>query len=253
VLRSVEYGEGGAIVTLLTDGRGKAGVVIRGAKKARSRYTAAAQPYTYGEYIFYRSAGSSSSLGTLHHAAVRDAFPGIRGDPLRGAYAAYLAELTDRVLPDGEPGTGLFPLLKGAYEALSAGKDAAIVCSIAEFGLFGYAGVAPVTDRCAECGRAPEEEAAFWSPEGGGLLCGGCRGRTADAMPLAPAVRALLPRLQRLEPHRLGDVRVRSATRAGIRAALARWSDRHLDLKLRSKAVLEQLEAVLGGGNEPSE
>lgn len=249
VLRSIEYGEGNAIVTLLTGEYGKVGLMIRGAKKARSKHSAASQPYTYGEYTYYKSAGSAGTLGTLNHADLFDAFPGIRSDVRRSAHAAYIAELADRLLPDGEASSALFELVKGSFEALSAGKDPPIVGAIAELRLFHFAGVAPVTDRCAECGRTPEAgEEAFWSPQAGGLLCSRCRVRERDAVMLAPGARKLLPVLQRTDPRRLGAVRVGQPTRVAIRGALSAWFDRHVDVKLRSKAVLEQVEAVFGDG-----
>ncbi|GIQ65347.1 hypothetical protein PACILC2_39150 [Paenibacillus cisolokensis] len=59
VIRSMDYGEGNKIVTIITDTHGKAGVLIRGAKKARSRHASLAQPFTYGEFVFFAEAGSA--------------------------------------------------------------------------------------------------------------------------------------------------------------------------------------------------
>jgi len=252
VIRSVEYGEGNLIVTLLTGTLGKVGVMVRGAKKTRSRHAAVTQLYTYGEYVYYKS--NAGSLGTLNHAELIDAFVGIRGDLRRSAYAAYFAELTDRLVPDGEASDALFEQLKAAYEALAAGKDPAIVGALLELKLFRFAGVAPVTDSCADCGRVPEpEEPSFWSPAAGGLLCARCQARYADRTPMLPGVKKLLPVLQRADLRRLGDVSVKPATRTGLKQALRRWYETHADARLRTRSVLEQIEAVYADETAPDD
>lgn len=239
----MEYGEGNVIVTLLTGELGKVGLMVRGAKKPRSRHAAVAQPFTYGEYVFFRS--NAGSLGTLNHADLLNAFPGIRGEPRLSAYAAYLAELVDRLVPDGEASAFVFEQLKGAYEALSGGKEPAVVGAIMELKLLQFGGVAPITDVCAECGRTPEpQESVSWSPGAGGLLCVRCRGRHTDADRLPPAARKLLPSLQRADLRRLGDIRVKASNAAAVRAALSGWIDTHVDVRLRTRSVLEKIEAV---------
>jgi len=243
VIRSVEYGEGNLIVTLMTGEFGKVGVMVRGAKKTRSRHAAVTQLYTYGEYVYYKS--NTGTLGTLNHAELLNAYQGIRGDLRRSAYAAYFAELTDRLVPDGEASAFLFEQLKAAYEALSAGKDPVVVGAMLEMKLFAFSGVSPITDACADCGRTPEpEEPAFWSPAAGGLVCDRCAGPYADRHPLPPGVRRLLPVLQRADLRRLGDVSVKPRTKAALKDAMRRWFEAHGHVRLRTRAVLDQIEAV---------
>jgi len=243
VIRSVEYGEGNLIVTLMTGELGKVGVMVRGAKKTRSRHAAVTQLYTYGEYVYYKS--NTGTLGTLNHAELLDAFQGIRGDLRRSAYAAYFAELTDRLVPDGEASEFLYEQLKAAYSALSEGKDPVVVGTLLELKLFAFAGVSPVTHECAECGRAPEpQETAFWSPAAGGLVCVRCAGAFADRSPMHPGVRKLLPVLQRADLRRLGDVSVKAQTKSALKGTMRRWFEAHADVRLRTRAVLDQIEAV---------
>ncbi|TLS50351.1 DNA repair protein RecO [Paenibacillus antri] len=255
VIRSVEYGEGNLIVTLMTGEFGKVGVMVRGAKKTRSRHAAVTQLYTYGEYVYYKS--NTGTLGTLNHAELLDAFSGIRGDLRRSAYAAYFAEVTDRLVPDGEASAFLYEQLKAAYEALSGGKEPAVVGAMLELKLFAFSGVSPITQECAECGRSPEpQEAAFWSPAAGGLVCVSCAGAFADRTPLAPGVRKLLPVLQRADLRRLGDVNVKPRTRADLKQTMRRWFETHADVRLRTRAVLDQIEAVYAdddAGDDPAD
>lgn len=53
VIRSMDYGEGNAIITLCTENAGKVGVLVRGAKKVKSRHAALIQLFTTGEFVFF--------------------------------------------------------------------------------------------------------------------------------------------------------------------------------------------------------
>jgi len=252
VIRSVAYGEGNLIVTLFTGEVGKVGVMVRGAKKARSRHGAVTQLYTYGDFVFYKS--QANGLGTLNSAELLDGYPGIRGDLRASAYAAYFAELTDRLVPDGEASQFLFEQLKAAYEALSAGKDPAVVSAMLELKLAQFAGFAPLTSECAECGRAPDpEEKMFWSASAGGLVCARCAADRSDRMPLPPGAVRLLPVLQRADLRRIGDVSVKPATKRALKEALRRYLDAHADVRLKTRGVLDQIEAVYDEPADPHE
>src|SRR5690606_7458924 len=128
VIRSLDYGEGGKIITLFTEGAGKTGVLARGAKKTGSRFSAAVQPFTYGEFVFYRGGG----LGTLNSADIIASHHRLREDLYLSAVAAYLAEMTDRLVADGESAPRLYRQLLGALGALDDGKDARTIAHIYE-------------------------------------------------------------------------------------------------------------------------
>ncbi|MCI3919707.1 DNA repair protein RecO [Paenibacillus sp. TRM 82003] len=249
VIRSVAYGEGNLIVTLFTGDYGKVGVMVRGAKKTKSRHAAVTQLYTYGEYVYYQS--NTGSLGTLNNAELLNAFPGIRGDLRCSAYAAYFAELTDRLVPDGEASSFLFEQLRGAMEALAAGKDPQVVAALYELKLFHFAGVSPIVNECAGCGAAPSpNEPLSWSPRGGGLVCARCGPRAQDRLPLPAGAAKLLPLLQRADLRAVGDIRVKPETKSALKSALRAWMDHHADARLKTRSVLEQIEAVYGDDGE---
>src|SRR5690606_23607621 len=94
VIRSMDYGENHKIVTLITNSAGKVGVLIRGAKKVRSKHASLAQPFTYGEFTFVRNQG----LGTLHYGEPISSHHALRTDLDLSAHASYIAELMDRAI-----------------------------------------------------------------------------------------------------------------------------------------------------------
>lgn len=58
VIRSMDYGEGNKIITLCTESGGKIGVLVRGAKKPKSRHAGLTQVFTHGEYVFFSKSGA---------------------------------------------------------------------------------------------------------------------------------------------------------------------------------------------------
>jgi DNA repair protein RecO (recombination protein O) len=236
VIRSTDYGEGNKIITLLTPDYGKQGVVVRGARKPKSRYGALAQLFTYGDYSFYKS----GSLGTLNSGEVIEPFRELREQLELAAYAAYAAELTDRAISDEESGAYLFHQLKAALGALAAGKDPQTVTRAYEMKVASAAGYAPMLTECAGCGR---NEGPFrFSAQAGGALCGLCRHRDPAALELDETVWKLLRVFAALDLRRLGNTDLKESSKKQLQAALRRWLDAHLGLQLKSRHFLDQWE-----------
>ena len=236
VIRSTDYGEGNKIVTLLTETHGKQGIVIRGARKPKSRYGALAQLFTYGDYAFYKS----GSLGTLISGEVIEPFRQLREGLETAAYAAYAVELTDRAAGDEDAGGALFRQLKACLSGLAEGKDPEVILRIFELKIAIVAGYRPVLDACANCGRL--EGPMQFSAASGGALCPQCRHRDPVAIPLDERVWKLLRLFAAMDLARLGGISVRAETRRQLREVLRRWLDMHLGVHLKSRSFLDQLE-----------
>ncbi|MFB9280045.1 DNA repair protein RecO [Cohnella cellulosilytica] len=236
VIRSTDYGEGNKIVTLLTPTLGKQGIVVRGAKKLKSRYGALAQLFTYGDYSYYRN----GTLGTLNSGEIIESFQELRQGLEGPAYAAYAAELTDRAINDDEAAAYLFHQLKACQTALAEGKDPQIVVRAYEMKVFAAAGYAPMLDECVSCGR--RDGPFYFSAAGGGALCRSCRGRDPAALELQDGVWKLLRVFLALDMRRLGSIAVKESSKSQLQLALRRWMDFHLNVNLKSRGFLDQLE-----------
>jgi len=249
VIRSIDYGEGNKIITLLTPTFGKQGIVVRGAKKLKSRYGALAQLFTYGDYSYYRN----GTLGTLNSGEVLESYRELREGLEGPAYAAYAAELTDRAINDDEAAAMLFHQLKACQTALAEGKDPQIVACVYEMKVFAAAGYAPLLDECANCGRT---DGPFrFSPYAGGALCSMCRHRDPASIELQEGVWKLLRVFSAMDMRRLGNVAVKESSKKQLRLAMRKWMDTHLNVNLKSRGFLDQLEKYgdLMGQQRPAE
>jgi DNA repair protein RecO (recombination protein O) len=236
IIRSMDYGEGNKIVTVLTSTHGKAGIVIRGAKKAKSRYASLSQPFTHGEFIYFRNTG----LGTLTHGEIIESHHVLRERLELAAYAAYAAELTDRALPDEEAGGYIFDQLKACFTALEEGKDPEIIIQLYEMRILHAAGYGPGFDACVSCGNLVSP--FVLSARSGGVLCGRCAHKDAYAIALGDGAYKLLRLFAKTDLRRVGAVQVKDETKKQLKLAMRALMDAHIGLQLKSRAFLDQMD-----------
>ncbi|MDQ6421109.1 DNA repair protein RecO [Paenibacillus sp. LHD-117] len=239
VIRSMDYGESNKIVTLLTKTNGKAGVLIRGAKKVKSRHSSLAQPFTLADYQYFRSSG----LGTLNHGEIIASHHDLRMQLDLSAYASYAAELTDRTLQEEEASGFLFEQLKACYAALQDGKDCAIVIHLYEMRILDLAGYSPGLDECVNCGN---RVGPFKLSAGaGGILCSRCESRDPYGIPMSEGVHKILRLFKGMDMRRLGAISVKSETKAELKKCMRALMDAQLGLQLKSRNFLDQLDKLV--------
>lgn len=238
VIRTTDYGEGNKIVVLYTEEAGKLAVMARGAKKARSRLAAVTELFTLGEFVFYRRSG----MGTLNSGEIERSRASLRSDIEKTAYAAYAAELVDRLVEDGEASPALFRQLNAALDLIEAGKDAEIVTLIFEMKMLKLAGYAPVLTCCAHCGKEDKTKLVWWSPFHGGALCDSCHNLAPYAVPLQPTSLKLLLLFQDLDLARVGKIDVSEQNRNRVKALIRSFADEHFPFVPKSRRFLEQME-----------
>lgn len=239
VVRSTDYGEGNKILTLFTEAYGKIGVMARGAKKMKSRHSAVAQLFTYGEFVFYRI---GQQLGSLNHADILVSHHKLREHLLLSAYASYLTEMTDRVTMDHEPQPFLFRQLKAAFEQLEDGKDAHIIIHIYEMKILSSAGYAPTLDRCVEC--SAQTDHPVLSNRLGGILCERCELRDSEAVYVGDTILKLLRIFAAVDLNRLGKIDVKPEIKSALKKWMRSWLDTYMNTVWRSRHVMDQLDEI---------
>ncbi|MEO2211726.1 DNA repair protein RecO [Paenibacillus amylolyticus] len=238
VIRSMDYGEGNKIITLCTESGGKVGVLVRGAKKPKSRHAALVQPFTYGQYVYFRNTG----LGTLNAGEIVESYHELREDLVKASYASYACELLDRVLQDEETGTFWFKQLKACLQALKEEKDPVVITSLYEMKILQASGYGPQFDECISCNQERPDDQLFISPRLGGVLCRACKHFDPPAMSVSPKALKLLRLFAQLDLQRLGNISVSESTRDEIKKLMRAFMDHQLGLNLKSRSFLDQME-----------
>ncbi len=243
VIRSVDYGESSKVLTVFTREHGKIGIMARGAKKPKSRLAAVSQLFTYGYYLCKK--GPGTGMPDLSQGEIGDSFADLRQDLMKTAYAAYIVELLDRLTSEHEPNPYLFQLLRLTLSYIDEGKDPEILCRIFESKMLIVAGIKPQLNACANCGEVREPYA--FSVAHGGLLCPVCLSHDPHPIAMTPAVWKLLRLFQLFDLERLGEIEVKDATRNQLKHVLRRFMEEHLDIRLKSRNFLDQVEKLQAG------
>ncbi|MDQ0339646.1 DNA repair protein RecO (recombination protein O) [Caldalkalibacillus uzonensis] len=237
VIRSRDYGEANKIMTLYTKEYGKLSLMARGAKKPKSRLSSIAQLFTHGQYLFFR--GSPRTMGTLSQGEILDSFRELRQDLVKTAYAAYMAELVDKLIDEEEVPPALFPLLTTVFQHLNEGKDPEILARLFELKILVMAGYKPEVDRCVVC-HGTEGSFSF-SVQEGGYLCQRCQHADPQALHLQTNTLKLMRFLYHFDPFRLGRINVKPETKKELCQAMWLFMDQHTPLRLKSRKFLEQM------------
>jgi len=238
VIRATDYGEGNRILNVLTKQSGKLSMMARGAKKVKSRFSALSQLFTHAEFIIFRS--SSQAMGTLNSGELIDSHHKLREDLVLTAYAAYMTEMVNRLIDDGDVVPGLFDQLLAAFQAMVEGKDAAIITHVIEMNMLTVAGFMPELHACVRCGSEANELISL-SAEHGGTVCRLCAVKDMQAMDASPAVLKLLRAFQHIDLRRLGHVQVSEANQDSLRRFIRAYMDAHLHVRWKSRDFLDQL------------
>lgn len=245
MLRVADFGESDRIAHLLLPGASRLTVIAKGARRSRKRFPGALDLLCLAAVHVERR--RPSGLARLEQARLLDPFPALRGDPARFALGCYVAELVDRLAPEGAGGPEarrLFEATVGALRAVAAGRPDARLRVLLEVRLLAALGLAPELARCVRCGQPLGAGApALFHVAEGGALCPSCA-RPGDAVvPVGLGTLRTLAQSLRLELAQLPRLGVSSAALDEARGLLARFLRFHVGVELRSEAVLERLLA----------
>jgi DNA repair protein RecO (recombination protein O) len=236
VLRRVDYAEADRILTVLTREHGKVGVIARGVRKAPGRMAPHTDLFVRSTMQIAKGRGELDVLTQAQRVGVVP--PG--GDARRVACAALCAELADRVLE------GDHPLEQGIYELVAVALEACADpvrdprAAVAWFArrMIDRLGYAPELRVCASCGSALEEQAAWFSAAGGGLLCPRCSGADPASVECSVRVIKVLRVIAAGDADVYARLRLDSETLATLETVVERELAQHVDRRLRSLDVL---------------
>ncbi len=175
VLKRTNFANNDILLTLFTSRVGKMNAVAQGARHPKNRFASVANPFVYGKFYLLTGSGMSKING----ADINKSFYSIREDILKLAYGAWLLELTDMVIVEGEQNLELFMGLKLCLSILSDmdihdnDEKIEILKMAYEWKLLSKIGLKPLLDKCAQCSVKVDGD-GYFSCEEGGMLCQDC-------------------------------------------------------------------------------
>lgn len=238
VLHTRDYGETHKIVTLFTREAGKLTALARGANKPKSRLSAISQVFIQGDFLIFISKG----LSTIQQGQITQSYRHIREDIIKTAYAAYLVELTEKIMETKEPDPFIYDQLAQTLHYINAEESFFIPMMMYELKMYKKGGFALVTDRCVHC--YTQEFPYAFSVQEGGLLCRRCTGMDPYAVGLSNAVAKLLPILEQVGLEQVGNISVKKENQMLLRTLLDHYYDQYGGFYLKSKKFLKQLDLL---------
>lgn len=231
ILRGRDYKETDRLLIVFSRHFGKFSCLAKGVRRNNSRLKASTQLFSYSRLTFTDSRG----LPLVTQGEAVEARPGLREDLTKIACASYIGEMLDAVLPDNKPQEGIFVLAAAALTLLGSLDDPFLLLSCFELRLLAALGYRLNFDACAACGRSTQGGSFYASPERGGVVCAGCRGRLAGVYAgefqppqLSAGACRLLSGLLNWDLRRVFNVKAAPAMRQEADAALAFYLEYYL-------------------------
>ncbi len=178
VLRSIKLGESDRLITLISPDKGRVSAVAKGARKTKSRISAAVDLFVYGDYVLFKG----KNLYTVTQCDSIESYPALKCDFTAYAYATYFSELVQKVIVEEEESYHVFSLISEALALLKEGVDFFILSRAFELKLLSVVGYCPGFEECVNCGGVKRR---FFSSRMGGLICESCRTNEDKVFPFS--------------------------------------------------------------------
>ena len=197
-----------------------------------------------------------ASMAFLEKAHLIDPFLGLRRDPRRYALASFLAEMLDRLSPEGLAGGEAARIFDFAVESLgllAAEKPDRALRVLLELRALDALGLRPELGRCVRCGRVPAADIDHRHQVGfhvadGGIVCSACGLRLDGLVPVEMGTLQRLEEGLEVEPKALAGIALEPRALAQAERLVFRFQRFHVGVELRSERFLDEM---LPAGDAP--
>ena len=222
-LKSRKWGDADRLVTFYTLRFGKLRGVARGARRMKSRFGCALEPFVHCDLNLFEK--RHDPVYRITQADILEPFSGLREDLSLMSGAARLVNLVAAVTAEGDAGPRIFQTLLTGLRLLPEGGEPSLTALLFQIRLLGETGFQPQTDQCVGCGgglrSACDVVPTIFSPQAGGAVCGPCADRYSDqCLRLSPGSFALLQHALRWSPQVLTRLKAAGQVREQLEAAI---------------------------------
>ena len=224
VLRLRKYRESDALVTILTQSRGKISCVARGIYKPSSSLRGGTQPYSTNAMMLNEG---RSSLHTLIQSECLDMHTTIRQSYEAMTLGTYWAELLENFSQEELADEELYVLAKAGFHSLVE-NACPLMAAVLEIRLIQQQGLRPDLQSCSHCGHKLEQEKySVFSSQEGGFLCASCSVYDPRGIKLGVAVPQLWQSLENIGIDKIKRVTVPGYQLKELETALRQWIMHH--------------------------
>lgn len=235
VLRTYRLGEADKIASLLTRQLGRIRAVAKGALSRRGRYGAALEPLSYIRvWVYDREQRDLQRFGS---AEIVESFFEMQRDYRIQLAAQYLAEVTERFLPDREVNERVFRLLLAVLRAFKRYGEVNRPLLFFDYWLLRLGGFLPDLSRCMACQKPFAAEDGFYDPVSVALVCAQCKSGASNERVPAGAL-GLVPGFRAARVEQWIEKETEQPGIRELRRLLEQIIEAHLEKKLTTRAML---------------
>jgi DNA repair protein RecO (recombination protein O) len=257
ILRTYNLADADRIVLCLTRSAGLIRAVAKGARRMKSRFGAALEPFTLVKLIFHEK--ENRELVTISQVDIVKSHFALAGDQGAANALAYIGELVVEFAPPHEVNEKLFRMVVACVDAISAvPREVELVARYFEVWLLRLAGFWPDLRSCADC-HEPVSAGGLYLNAEGRPRCHPCSRGTGAAV--TREVHEVLLATQRLPPSEFA--RYYGNLAPGVREQLADMTHRLVVRVLErpprtaarwfeTEALPDGLAPAVAGGRESS-
>ncbi len=236
VLGRTRLGEADRLVTFLTRARGKVKGVARGARRPKSRFAAALEPFSKVELILFIK--TDDVLARVSQCDLVASRRSLREDLDKLGATSHLTNLVRALSAENDPDARFFRFFDEALDRLDGGEINPTFVLICRVRLLGLAGYTPTLDACVRCGRRIGSARVYFEPTAGGLLCDACIDPASDLIFAVPrSATTALDRARGLPLETLDRIQLKPSDRTALEKMLAAYETAVLDKRLPATIV----------------
>ena len=242
VLGRRDIGETDRIVTLFSREAGKLSAIAKGARKPNARSGPAIEYFARSRFMLARG----RDLDVVTSAELLDRPVNLETNLSRLAHASHMAELTSKLVQEGEIYPAVYDLLNFSLRHLGVDEDDLPLVRWFEVNVLTAVGYQLDFWSCAGCQRELGAELNYLGLRTGGMICPDCRSGDGQAVQISVNAQKYLRLLNREGVRAAASVRISPAVAAEVERVMAAYTSSVLERDLTSLRVLREIRERTG-------
>ncbi|MGL4624263.1 MAG: DNA repair protein RecO [Culicoidibacterales bacterium] len=231
VTRRIDFKENDEIISVFSQELGRVPLLVRGAKRANSRYKALTQLFTYGDFGISQRDG----LSLLYQGETIDYFSRLKMNYQAMSHAAYLCELINQVGVDYQPDPELFTWFLTCLQLMDEGHEPEGLTLAFELQILMRLGIALQLSGCAIC---QSQQIIGFSLAMGGFVCANHAPQNRQQLVDQPLVIKTLIALSRQDVSTLVNIKLPTEVKPILRQVFDQIFEQYSGLYLKSQKFL---------------
>lgn len=245
VLQTYPFREGDVIVSFLTRDLGKLRGVARRARRPKSGFGSGLERLSHIKMSYFQR--ENRELVNVDGCDLLQSQFSLLSNFPAACALDFLAEVTEQVLPEGEPNERFFRLMIATLEHLHSDAPGAVWRAVTYFSFWAarLSGLLPELDVCLECGTYLDDPAtpqpAFFNRFRAGLCCRNCNRKfdVRNSWELSLQSRGIAAEMSHTPVAALVSTPWSAKTAQDLRRFLTQQMESHIERRLITYPILE--------------